>query len=108
LSAGACAVSIGTMFAMSAESSVPEVTKKALLEKTSADITRTQQGRSQRAIMFGAQPADDDENNTPGLIAGLRTGTAGHIFIGNAITEIQEILPVDTIVKKLMYISVSE
>jgi NAD(P)H-dependent flavin oxidoreductase YrpB (nitropropane dioxygenase family) len=108
LAAGACAVSIGTMFAMSAESSVPEVTKKALLEKTSADITRTQQGRSQRAIVFGAQQANDDENNTFGLITGLNTGTAGHIFIGNAITEIQDILPVDTIVKKLMGVSVSE
>ena len=108
LAVGACAVSIGTMFAMSAESSVPEATKRALLEKTSADITRTQQGRSQRAIMFGTEKFQDDENNTAGLEKGLRTGTTGHIFMGNAISEIQDILPVDTIVKKLMGINVSE
>lgn len=108
LAAGACVVSIGTMFAISTESSVPEATKQVLLEKSTEDITRTKNGDHQRAIVFGAQQVADDDNNTFGLITGLRTGTVGHVFVGNGISEIQDILPVDTIVKKLMGISVSE
>lgn len=108
LAAGACAVSIGTMFAMSAESSVPDDTKKVLLEKSTEDITRTKNGEHQRTIVFSEQQVNDDGNHTFGLITGLKTGTIGHVFMGNAISEIQDILPVDTIVKKLMGISVSE
>lgn len=101
LDAGACAVSIGTMFAMSTESSVPEDTKRTLLEKTSEDITRISQGERQRAIVFGDQEFDDDENNTAGLEQGIKTASTGHIFIGNAIGGIREIIPVNDIVRYL-------
>lgn len=108
LDAGACAVSIGTLFAMSIESSISDTAKKVLLEKSAEHITRTKNNEYQRTIVLGEQDIQDDENNTYGLITGVRTGTTGHIFMGNAISEIQSILPVDTIVKKLMGISISE
>lgn len=108
IAAGACAVAIGTLFAMSLESSIPDHTKKKLLEKTQDDIGRLEQGARQRAIIFGNDTVADDHNNTSGLLKGISTGTQGHIYIGNAIGTVTKIIPVDTIVKKLMGISVSE
>jgi NAD(P)H-dependent flavin oxidoreductase YrpB (nitropropane dioxygenase family) len=100
LNAGACAVSIGTLFAMAAESSVPLATKNRLLQASNSDIRRLPTGAKQRAIVFD-EVASDDFNNTKGLQIGLNTGTSGHIFVGNAIGSITQILPVEHIVNNL-------
>lgn len=101
LSSGADAVSIGTMFAMSKESSISEEVKSKLLTKSNSDITRLKNGASQRAMIFNEQSADDF-NNTNGLITGLKTGTAGHVFVGNALDSIDKILSVQEIVDHLV------
>lgn len=101
LSFGACAVSIGTLFAMSKESPIPHAVKDKLLQSTSDDIRRLKTGARQRAIIFDEQ-ASDDFNNTHGLYSGLQTGTTGHIFVGNALDSITEILSVQEIVDCLV------
>lgn len=97
LALGACAVSIGTLFALSKESPIPQAVKDKLLQSTSDDIRRLKTGARQRAIIFGEQTTDDF-NNTQGLYSGIRTGTSGHIFVGNAIDTITDILSVQEIV----------
>jgi NAD(P)H-dependent flavin oxidoreductase YrpB (nitropropane dioxygenase family) len=101
LALGACAVSIGTLFAMSKESPIPYTVKDKLLQSTSDDIRRLKTGARQRAIIFDEQPIDDF-NNTQGLYSGLQTGTTGHIFVGNAIDTITDILSVQEIVDCLV------
>jgi NAD(P)H-dependent flavin oxidoreductase YrpB (nitropropane dioxygenase family) len=100
LSAGADAVGIGTLFAMSKESSIPKEVKDKLMLSTSGDIRRLQSGAQQRAVIF-KESTNDDFNNTQGLNQGLKTGTQGHVFVGNAIDSITEILSVEEIVKAL-------
>ena len=101
LAHGACAVSIGTLFAMSKESPIPDTVKDKLLQSTSGDIRRLKMGARQRAVVFD-EHGDDDFNNTVGLYSGLRTGNSGHIFIGNAIDSITEMLSVQEIVDHLV------
>lgn len=100
LGMGACAVSIGTLFAMSKESSITDAVKEKLLQSTTADIRRLKTGARQRAIIFGERKTDD-HNNTYGLYSGLATGKTGHVFVGNALDTITEILSVEEIVKAL-------
>lgn len=102
MSVGASAVAIGTLFAMSLESSIPEHTKKELLEKTQDDIARLEQGALQRAIIFNNDNSEDDFNNTAGLLKGISTGTQGHVYVGNAISNITEIKSVKDIVNQLV------
>lgn len=97
---GACAVSIGTMFAMSKESCIPIEVKNKLLAAEINDISRLKGGARQRAIVFNEQQ-QDDFNNTSGLYKGLQTGTVGHVFVGNAIGTITEIKSVQEIVDYL-------
>lgn len=103
LQAGANAVGIGTMFAMSQESSIPRTVKDKLLSSTIADIHRLASGAQQRAVIFGKAdlPNADDFNNTQSLNQGLKTGTNGHVFMGNAIDTITDILTVKEIVDHL-------
>ena len=101
LKAGATAVGIGTLFAMSQESSIPKAVKDKLLQSTSGDIRRLKSGAGQRAVVFKEQDSDDF-NNTQGLTKGLKTGVQGHIFVGNAIDTITEILTVKEIVGYLV------
>lgn len=101
LAHGASAVSVGTLFAVCAESSVPHVVKEKLLKLTSNDIGRLKSGARQRAIIFNEQGIDDF-NNTNGLMSGLQTGTTGHIFMDNALSDINEILSVQEIVDHLV------
>ena len=102
ISAGACAVSIGTLFAMSKEYSIPIETKNKLLASSSTDIRRLSKGAGQRAIVFNESTGNDDFNNTKGLKDGIHTGTAGHIFAGDAIGIINGILPIQEIVDRLL------
>lgn len=100
LSAGADAVGIGTLFAMSKESSIPNAVKEKLLQSNSSDIRRLKMGARQRAVIFDEHD-NDDFNNTQGLYSGLATANSGHIFIGNAIDSVTEMLSVQEIVNHL-------
>lgn len=101
IDAGADAVGIGTMFALTEESSIPVETKLKLISKNAADITRLTRGAPQRAIVFADTQREDDFNNTGGLTDGLRTAQQGHVFMGNAISSVNEIVTVADVVRQL-------
>jgi tRNA-dihydrouridine synthase len=100
ISAGAEAVGIGTLFAMSRESSIPDIVKDKLLQSNSSDIRRLKMGARQRAVIFD-EHINDDFNNTRGLYSGLATANSGHVFVGNAIDTITDVLSVREIVDHL-------
>lgn len=100
ISAGADAVGIGTLFAMSKESSIPAAVKNKLLQSNSSDIRRLKMGARQRAVIFDEHD-NDDFNNTQGLYSGLATADSGHVFVGNAIDTITDVLSVQEIVDHL-------
>ena len=103
LNLGALAVSIGTLFAMSEESPIAISTKKVMIEKTSRDLVRMKlsglQGIVRRDVESG------DEHNTP-IDYRLKKGITGElddgvIFAGTGIDQINELLPVQEIVRRL-------
>lgn len=95
---GAHAVSIGTLFAASTESPLSDIAKQQILKASSDDLSRFSNG--QQALVF-SNTENDDENNTNGLRNGIKTGTEGHLFMGNAVDHITEIKPVADIVAEL-------
>jgi NAD(P)H-dependent flavin oxidoreductase YrpB (nitropropane dioxygenase family) len=99
LDAGANVVSLGTVFALSKESSISNETKAKLLDISFSEIKNIGQ-EHQNAIVFSTEP-DIDGNHTAGLEAGLRSPTKGHVFIGKAIDTITEVKTVEQIVAEL-------
>jgi NAD(P)H-dependent flavin oxidoreductase YrpB (nitropropane dioxygenase family) len=99
LEAGATAVSMGTIFALSAESTISNETKQKMLEASYADTVRIGEA-NQNGLLF-TKTENDVENNTIGLARGVATGVVGHVFAGAAIDHITEIKPVSQIVAEL-------
>lgn len=101
LDLGADAVSIGTMFCASEESSLSPETKNKVINSSMNDVKRLPTGERQKALIFSAVK-ETDTNNTAGLIEGVKTGTSGHIFVGSGIDYITAIKPVSEIVNDLV------
>jgi NAD(P)H-dependent flavin oxidoreductase YrpB (nitropropane dioxygenase family) len=99
LQAGANVVSLGTVFALSKESSISDETKAKLLDVSFAEIKNIGQ-EHQNAIVFSDE-SDIDGNHTAGLEAGLRSPTKGHVFIGKAIDTITQVKTVQEIFLEL-------
>jgi NAD(P)H-dependent flavin oxidoreductase YrpB (nitropropane dioxygenase family) len=99
LEAGADAVSMGTIFALSAESSMSAETKQKMLDASYSDTVRIGTA-NQNGLLF-TKTENDVENNTIGLAKGVNTGLQGHVFAGAAIDYITEIKPVSQIVSEL-------
>jgi hypothetical protein len=101
IDAGATAVSLGTVFALSEESSIHHEKKKYLINSSYLDITKVKAGgEDQNAIVFSTTP-DTDNNNSVGLIVGRTTADRGLLFAGKGIDNIHSIKSVSTIVKEL-------
>ena len=102
---GAFGVGIGTMFAVSAESKISTETKLKLVASGAADVKRLDNGKtdsdSQNAIVFAETPGDNS-NNTRGLMAGIKSPTSGHVFMGKGIEHATEILTCEQIVARLV------
>jgi enoyl-[acyl-carrier protein] reductase II len=104
LNLGAIAVSIGTMFAMSEESSIALSTKKVMIEKTSSDLSRMKISGMQGII---CRDVDKNDNSINPIDYRLQKGITGElddgvIFAGIGIDQINEILPVQEIVRRLV------
>ena len=99
LDAGAVAVGLGTVFALSEESCINYEKKLAMLEKSFADV-RNIGVNKQNAIIFSPIP-DKDSNHTAGLLIGRDSSSKGLLFAGKAIDNISSIKSVATIVKEL-------
>ena len=103
LNLGALAVSIGTMFAMSEESPIALSTKKVMIEKTSSDLSRMKISGLQGII---CRDVEKNDEQTKPIDYRLKKGITGElddgvIFAGNGIDQINEILPVQEIVRRL-------
>jgi NAD(P)H-dependent flavin oxidoreductase YrpB (nitropropane dioxygenase family) len=99
LDAGAVAVGLGTVFALSEESCINYEKKLAMLEKSFANVRNIGVGK-QNAIIFTPIP-DKDSNHTAGLLIGRDSSSKGLLFAGKAIDNISSIKSVATIVKEL-------
>jgi NAD(P)H-dependent flavin oxidoreductase YrpB (nitropropane dioxygenase family) len=98
---GAGAVGIGTLFAASQESILSIETKKRMIESTFKNIeTLDTYDLNQNALVF-SNIDQNKENNTEGLVQGIKTGTAGHVFAGKGINYINEIQTSKSIIKNL-------
>jgi len=99
LDAGAVAVGLGTVFALSEESCINYEKKLAMIEKSFADVRNIGVSK-QNAIIFTPIP-DEDANHTRGLLIGRDSSSKGLLFAGKAIDNISSIKSVATIVKEL-------
>lgn len=97
---GALAVGVGTIIAASEECAISKETKLKLVEASSKDITRFENGATQSAIIF-KELEKDDFNHTTGLAQGIRNPEIGHVFVGTAIDHIDSIKPVAEIINML-------
>jgi NAD(P)H-dependent flavin oxidoreductase YrpB (nitropropane dioxygenase family) len=101
LDSGAIAVGIGTLFALSKESKVDFKTKEMLMLKNSEDITAIgRTGLGLNAIVIKEHDGPDDDNFSQSLEIGVK-GAGGHLYIGHGINQVNEILSVSDIVKRL-------
>lgn len=100
LDAGANAVSLGTVFAMTCESSISKETKDKILTSSFSEIKNIGTER-QNALVFSSEP-DIDGNHTMGLELGVKSPVQGHVFVGKAIDSITEVEPLSAVVKKLV------
>lgn len=112
LLAGASAVGIGTLLAMSEESSLSIETKMKMVKATSKDLTFIDVYRpdnpnykgKQRALFFSDyDDKSDDIRNRKGLLLGVQN-KGGHVYAGNGISKLNELLPVKTIIERLISI----
>ena len=100
LDAGATAVGLGTPFAMSKECKISEKSKALVLANKNIVPIDTV-GLPQNGIVFEKHEGWDNDNNSLALEKGVE-GTGGHLMIGHAIHQINEILSVEDIVKNLV------
>ena len=101
LNNGASAVGIGTLLAVSKECKISNETKLKMIESTSNDIKKFNNGAVQNALIF-TEIANDTFNHTQGLEQGIAGTSSGHIFAGTGIDHISEIRPVSDIIDDLI------
>jgi len=101
LDAGATAVGLGTVFALSEESCISHEKKLSLINMSYGDVSKVKAGSMyQNAIVFTPTP-DTDENNSVGLVVGRDSADKGLIFVGKGIDNVNAIKPVAQIVEEL-------
>ena len=99
LDAGAEAVGLGTMFALSEESRIDSDKKLEMIKKSFSDVTSIGKNRM-NGIIF-SETTDTDDNHSDGLKLGRDTKDRGVIWAGKALNNITAIESVQTIVDKL-------
>ena len=100
LDAGAEAVGLGTIFALSKESRIHPDKKLEMIKKSFSDVTSVGVNRM-NAIVF-TETQSKTTNNTEGLILGRDTKDEGLLFAGKALDNINAIESVQTIVDRLI------
>jgi len=102
LNAGATAVGIGTLFALSEESLICQESKQAVINNNSRSLDKKSSDSTvQNAFVFSAYNGPDNNNNSESLNLGI-SGKGGHLFVGEGKKYVNEILPVAEIVARLM------
>ena len=103
---GAEMVAVGTVLALSVESPLSTKTKSTAIQKQSADLTKFvhQVGgveRKQSTLQFDPYRGPDDANGTMGLVRGIHGKKDGHVYIGQGIDHVTEILTCEQIIGNL-------
>ena len=99
LDAGAEAIGLGTMFALSEESRIHPDKKLEMIKKSFSDVTSIGVNRM-NGIVF-SETEDTDNNHSLGLKLGRDTKDQGVIWAGKALNNITAIESVQTIVDRL-------
>lgn len=97
---GATAIGVGTIIAASEECRISHETKLKMVNATSKDIKRFNNGADQSAIIF-KELEKDNFNHTEGLAQGIKNPEVGHVFVGTSIDYINGIKPVADIINML-------
>ena len=103
---GAEMVAVGTVLALSVESPLSVQTKLAAIQKQSTDLTKFVHRvggveRKQSALQFEPYCGPDDANGTIGLVRGIHGKKDGHVYIGQGIDHVTEILTCQQIIDNL-------
>jgi hypothetical protein len=97
LERGAAAVSIGTAFALTQESSISEEVKHKMLMSDSGSLVRIGPAARSGIILGEVEVVEDDNNYTDSLRKGVQ-GQGGHIYAGHGIDRIEKISTVRELV----------
>jgi NAD(P)H-dependent flavin oxidoreductase YrpB (nitropropane dioxygenase family) len=110
IDSGAMAVGIGTLFAVSKESSISHETKLKMVSSSTDDLVYLPIKKpedpnydgKQKALFFSDyENKTNDIRNRNGLMLGIKN-QGGHVYAGNGINKINEILSVQEIVSRLI------
>ena len=110
LEAGASAVGIGTLFAVSKESSIADETKLRMVSSSSSDLIYLPVSKpedpnydgKQKALFFSEySDKRNDIRNRNGLMLGVKN-QGGHVYAGDGIDKVDEVLTVQEIVNRLV------
>jgi len=104
---GAEMIAMGTVFALSAESTMATETKLAAIQKQAQDLVQLTHDfggvkRKQSALKFGNYAGPDDANGTIGLVRGLNGKPDSHVYLGRGIDHVDEILSCQQIIQRLV------
>ena len=104
---GAEMIAVGTVLALSAESTMATETKLAAIQKQSQDLVESVHNfngvkRKQSALKFGNYSGPDDVNGTVGLVRGLNGKPDSHVYLGHGIDYVTEILSCQEIIQRLV------
>jgi len=103
---GAEIVAVGTLLALSTESTISTETKLAATQKQSKDLVQFKHmvgnvERKQSALQFDPYNGPDDANGTMGLLRGMRGKKDGHIYLGHGIDHVTELKTCQEIIQEL-------
>jgi len=101
IDAGASAVGIGTLFAASSESPLSEEAKEKIVSSGINEIQKLSTNDLKQNALIFTEIDQDKENNTKGLIIGIKSGSEGHIFIGKGVGNINSIKSTKDIMSEL-------
>ena len=110
LDLGAEMVGIGTVLALSEESTIKHETKLAVIAARKDDLKQVRhvypdgKERKQNMLQFEPYQGRDDANGTAGLVQGIwkKNSKVGHIYVGHSVDHIDSILPCNQIIKNLV------
>jgi NAD(P)H-dependent flavin oxidoreductase YrpB (nitropropane dioxygenase family) len=104
---GAEMIGVGTVLALSAESTMATKIKLAAIQKQSLDLVQSTHDfggvkRKQSSLKFGNYLGPDDANGTIGLVRGLNGKPDSHVYLGHGIDHVTEILSCQQIIQNLV------
>jgi len=107
---GAEIVGVGTVLALSEESTIKTETKLAVIQARKDDLKQVRhvysngQERKHNMLQFEPYEGHDDANGTAGLVHGIwkKNSNVGHIYVGHSVDHVNAILPCSQIIKNLV------